>query len=236
MTHHHFARSARTTVAGVFAAATLLLASACGSTSTPPAASPASAGAAAGSSAPRVAQTTTVNTPRPAGTPASAATSAAPTPASATVGATGPAGTFTSIDGKEIDVASYRGTPTLLWFIAAGCSSCTASIPAVAQHLHQLRSEGIHVAVIDLYGDLGSGTQGSAALRQLGTDLTGDQLTDPGWTWGISSHALSVRYDHLGEPDVYYLLDRTGKIIYQDGVPVSTMDQLLAAAKDAAKT
>jgi len=224
MTHHHFARSRRITVAGVFAAATLLLTSACSSTPAPAAAAPAAA-----------AQTTTVNTAGPDTTPAPAATSVAAAPVSAKVGATGPAGTFTSINGKEIDVASYRGTPTLLWFIAAGCSSCTASIPAVAQHLHQLRSEGIQVAVIDLYGDLGSGAQGSAALRQLGTDLTGNQLTDPGWTWGISSQALSLRYDHTGEPDVYYLLDRTGKIVYQDGVPVSTMDQLLAAAKAAAK-
>ncbi len=159
-----------------------------------------------------------------------------PAPAAAAVGGTAPGGTFTTLDGATLDVASLRGKPTVLWFVAAGCSSCTASIPAVADHLQQLHNAGVQVAVIDLYGDLGSGTQGTQDLRNLGTSLVGARLTDPAWTWGTSSKDLSFSYDASGQPDVYYVLDRTGKITYTDGVPVSTMDQLLSHALTAAKT
>ncbi|GAC1322793.1 MAG: hypothetical protein NVSMB13_01750 [Mycobacteriales bacterium] len=164
-----------------------------------------------------------------------AAPAAAGAAVSAGVGGMAPAGTFTTVDGSEIDVASLRGKPTLLWFIAAGCSSCTASIPAVADRLPQLRADGVQVVVIDLYGDLGSGAQGTAALRKLGTGLVGSRFTDPAWTWGTSSKDLSFRYDQRGEPDVYYVLDRAGKITYRDGVPISTMDKLLARTHAAAQ-
>ena len=206
--HPH--RPRRAVAASVLTAATLLLASACGSsTAATPGAAPASVGAWA---------------------PAPAAAAAA------AVGATAPGGTFTTLDGTTLDVASLRGKPTVLWFVAAGCSSCIASIPAVADHLQQLRNAGVQVEVIDLYGDLGSGTQGAQDLRTLGTSLVGARLTDPGWTWGTSSKDLSFSYDASGQPDVYYVLDRTGTITYTDGVPVSTMDQLLSHALTAAKT
>ncbi len=207
-TRSHPHRPRRAVAASVLTAATLLLASACGSsTAATPGAAPAS-GAAGG--------------PAPA--------------AAAAVGAPAPGGTFTTLDGTTLDVASLRGKPTVLWFVAAGCSSCTASIPAVADHLQQLHNAGVQVEVIDLYGDLGSGTQGAQDLRNLGTSLVGARLTDPGWTWGTSSKDLSFSYDASGQPDVYYVLDRTGTITYTDGVPVSTMDQLLSHALTAAKT
>jgi len=206
-TRSHPHRPRRALAAGVLAAATLLLATACGtSTAAAPGAAPVSG--AAGS----------------------------PAPAAAAVGAPAPGGTFTTLDGTTLDVASLRGKPTVLWFVAAGCSSCIASIPAVADHLQQLHNAGVQVEVIDLYGDLGSGTQGAQDLRTLGTSLVGARLTDPGWTWGTSSKDLSFSYDASGQPDVYYVLDRTGTITYTDGVPVSTMDQLLSHALTAAKT
>lgn len=152
----------------------------------------------------------------------------------ATVGALAPSGNFAGLNGHSTNVASLRGTPTMLWFIAAGCSSCTASIPALAEHLTQLKADGVHVEVIDLYDDLGQGPKGAAALSKLGRQLTGGSFTDLTWTWGISSRNLSLRYDPSGAPDVYFLLNRTGKIIYENGVPVSTMTQLLANARAAA--
>jgi len=152
----------------------------------------------------------------------------------AKVGAPSPAGAYTNLDSQAVDVASLRGKPTVLWFIAAGCSSCTASIPALADHLAELKADGVQVKVIDLYDDLGQGPKAAAALSKLGRGLAGARFDDPTWQWGISSKDLSFRYDQFGEPDIYYVLDRTGKITYQNGVPISTMDQLLASAHAAA--
>ena len=153
----------------------------------------------------------------------------------AMVGGQAPAGTFTAVDGATIDVAAYRGRPTLLWFIATDCSSCTASIPAVADHLAALHADGVNVAVIDLYGDLGQGPTAAHALSQVERKLAAAKVNDPAWTWGISSRDLSYRYDPFGAPDVYYVIDPTGRITYRNGVPVSTMNDLLRHAHDAAK-
>jgi len=152
----------------------------------------------------------------------------------AKVGAPSPAGAYTTLDGQAVDVASLRGKPTVLWFIAAGCSSCTASIPALADHLAELKADGVQVKVVDLYGDLGQGPKAAASLGKLGRGLAGRRFDDPTWQWGISSKELSFRYDQFGEPDIYYVLDRTGKITYQNGVPISTMDELLTNAHAAA--
>ena len=152
----------------------------------------------------------------------------------AKVGAASPAGKYADLAGRTVDVASLRGKPTVLWFIAAGCSSCTASIPALADHLAELKADGVQVKVIDLYGDLGQGPKAAASLTKLGRGLAGKRFDDPTWQWGISSKELSFRYDQYGEPDVYYVLDRAGKVTYKNGVPISTMDELLSNAHAAA--
>jgi len=168
------------------------------------------------------------------GNAASGATAESASTQRAKVGASSPAGTYTTLDGQAVDVASLRGKPTLLWFIAAGCSSCTASIPALADHLAELKADGVQVKVVDLYGDLGQGPKAAASLSKLGRGLAGRRFGDPTWQWGISSKELSFRYDRFGEPDIYYVMDRTGKITYQNGVPISTMDELLTSAHAAA--
>lgn len=178
-------------------------------------------------------QTSSTATPA-AGNTGSGTSAGSASTAPAQVGAPSPAGAYTTLDGQSVDVASLHGTPTVLWFIAAGCSSCTASIPALADHLAELKADGVQVKVIDLYGDLNQGPQGAAALSKLGHGLAGQRFDDPTWQWGLSSQDLSFRYDQRGEPDVYYVLDRTGTITYRDSVPVSTMDQLLANAHAAA--
>jgi hypothetical protein len=136
--------------------------------------------------------------------------------APAKVGGPSPAGTYTGIDGQVVDVASLRGKPTVLWFIAAGCSSCTASIPALAGHLAELKADGVQVKVIDLYDDLGQGPKAAASLTKLGRTLAGKRFDDPTWQWGISLegaqlplrqvrrarrvlHPRSHRKDHLSE-------------------------------------
>jgi len=169
-----------------------------------------------------------------AGGAASSTTAESASTQPAKVGAPSPAGAYTNLDGQAVDVASLRGKTTVLWFIAAGCSSCTASIPALADHLAELKADGVQVKVIDLYDDLGQGPKAAAALSKLGRGLAAKRFDDPTWQWGISSKELSFRYDQFGEPDIYYVLDRTGKITYQNGVPISTMDQLLATAHAAA--
>lgn len=149
----------------------------------------------------------------------------------AAVGGTTPVGPFTTTSDRTASLASYvGGHPTMVWFVVAGCASCAVSIPAVAQHLHQLASDHVHVVVLDLYGDLGSGRTATTDLAAFGGAAAGAQYASPTWTWGLASESLSYAYDPSGTPDEYFLIGSNGHIAYQNSVPVSTMAQLLSKA------
>src|SRR6266853_561715 len=76
------------------------------------------------------------------GAPAPVARSAASHPAAA------PGGMLTLLDRRRVSLASLRGRPVLVWFVAAGCASCGASIPAVAAHLGVFAKAGTRVVVL----------------------------------------------------------------------------------------
>lgn len=141
-----------------------------------------------------------------------------------------PGGTFTTIGGKPVTIASLRGRPAMVWFVAGGCASCAASIPAVAAHLRQLTAGGLRVVTLGLAGDFPPGKQGLSQLAAFGRAAAGGPITRPGWIWGVASQPLSQAYDPGRTPDVYALISPAGTIIYRGSVPVSTMPQLLAAA------
>lgn len=143
-----------------------------------------------------------------------------------------PNGTFISSTGVPATLASFHGKPTMVWFVAGGCASCAASIPAVSQHWGQLRRDGIEVVTLGLYGSFASGRHGATQVLGFGRSAAGIDfsVTRPGWAWGMASEALSTAYDPSGTPDVYALIGPDGHLRYRNSVPVSTMPQLLAAA------
>lgn len=146
-------------------------------------------------------------------------------------------GAFMTTSGHMANLASYiGGRTTMVWFIAGGCASCAASIPAVAKHLHQLNSDGVRVVTLGLYGAFPSGRQGVTQLANFGSAAAGTSMPVPGWTWGMASKTLSMAYDPSGTPDEYFLVAPNGHIVYQNSVPVSTMSQLLAMAARVPRT
>jgi hypothetical protein len=147
----------------------------------------------------------------------------------AAVGRIAPTGSFTTTSDHSANLASYiGGHTTMVWFIAGGCASCAVSIPAVAQHLHQLTGDGVQVVTLGLYGAFPTGRQGVVQLASFGSAAAGTSITRPGWTWGMASKALSLAYDPSGTPDEYFLVASDGHVVYQNSVPVSTMPQLLS--------
>lgn len=158
-----------------------------------------------------------------------AAQSAASRPAGSRTAPLAPNGAFTTPTGASATIASLRGKPTLVWFVAGGCASCAASIPDVAAHLGQLTGRGVQVLTLGLYGAFPNGRSGVGQLLSFGRAAAGGSITRPGWMWGMASESLSMAYDPGGTPDLYTLIGPGGHVRYQNSVPVSTMAQLLAA-------
>ena len=160
-----------------------------------------------------------------------AATGGAPAPAARSAGhlaAAAPVGTLTLLDHRRVSLASLEGRPVLVWFVAAGCSSCEASIPAVAAHLGAFTRAGTRVLVLGMFGVFGPGPGGTAELARFGKAAAGKAFASPAWTWAVASERLTAAFDPSGIPDAYFLLDAAGHVTYQNTVPVSTMGALLA--------
>ena len=161
------------------------------------------------------------------GAPAPAGRPGGGHPAAATARAA-PGGAFTLLDHRQVSLVSLRGRPVLVWFVAAGCSSCEASIPAVAAHLGAFTRAGTRVLVLGMYGVFGQGPGGTAELARFGKGAAGKAFASPAWTWAVASEQLTAAFDPSGIPDTYFLLDAAGHVTYQNTVPVSTMGALLA--------
>ncbi len=140
-------------------------------------------------------------------------------------------GAFTTVAGNRVTVGQIRGDqPAMVWFVAAGCASCAASIPAVQQHIEQLTGDGLVVITLGLYRDFPQGESGAVALGRFADAAAPGALSHPDWVWGVASKALSETYDPTGTPDSYILVGTSGQVRYRGSVPVSTMPQLLAQA------
>ncbi len=159
---------------------------------------------------------------RPSGPAASSQSSATPS-----VGQPAPAGTFTTLSGQTVDVASLRGHPTLVWFVSTWCSSCQAGTQTMAQNVAKLQADGVRVDEVELYQDLG---QSGPSMTSFAKALAGPEATNPDWTFGTSSASLTRAYDPQSYLDIYYLLNARGQVTYVNGSPGSSMPQLLAAA------
>lgn len=156
---------------------------------------------------------------------ARAAGAASATPSAATAA---PDGSFTMLDGKHATLTGLRGRPVLVWFVAAGCASCAASIPVVGQHLAAFTNARTRILVLGIYGAFGQGANGTAQLASFGKAAAGKTFGSPAWTWGLASEQLTAAFDPSGTPDAYVLLDAAGHAVYRNSVPVSTMSALLA--------
>lgn len=144
------------------------------------------------------------------------------------VGSAAPNGNFATVAGQRKTIASFKGAPTLLWFVSTWCSSCQTGTKVMAQNLATIAHAGVHVKEIELYHDLGSTGPSMASFAK---DLAGNQYNNPNWTFEISSLGLSKSYDSAGYLDIYYLINSAGKITYINSSPSATMPELLKAIK-----
>lgn len=61
--------------------------------------------------------------------------------------------TFNVIDGRKLDLASYRGRPVLITFWATTCSSCVAEIPHLVELYELLQPKGLEIVGVAMSYD-----------------------------------------------------------------------------------
>lgn len=131
------------------------------------------------------------------------------------------------VGGNTATIEQFRGHPVMVWFVAGGCASCAASIPAVALQLTTFAGANTQILVLGLPADFEAGTAGLTELGQFAQAAAGSALKNTTWLWGMAPLALERVYDPTGTADAYALLNPSGKVAYANSVPVSTMGALL---------
>lgn len=144
------------------------------------------------------------------------------------VGSPAPNGSFATLAGASETIAQLRGRPTLLWFVTTWCSSCQASTQALSHELGTLAAEGVRVVEVENYADLG---QSGPSMVRFAKVLGGTAASNPDWTFGEASLALTKQYNPAAYLDIYYLVNARGVITYVNSSPIDTMAALLAHAR-----
>lgn len=160
---------------------------------------------------------------------AGASAAAASSPAVLSVGAPAPGGSYTTIDGSAGSVAALHGHTVLLWFVTTWCQHCQAGTRTLASAIDRLTTHGVQVVELESSGNFGRSGPSLAAFRKT---YAGSAATNPQWTWGTASKAMTEAYDPGGYDNVYYLVEPDGHISYVNASPSATLPKLMTAVID----
>ena len=133
-----------------------------------------------------------------------------------------PAFSYHQLNGKILRNGALRGHSYMLWLVASWCSSCQTGSSVVGDHIDMLRQRGVRIVELRLAGDLGAPGPGLQTFQR----AVGKKAFSSNWYWGEASQAQTLALDPRGYADVYYLIDRRGKIVAIDGNPSASWDTI----------
>ncbi|GAC1389545.1 MAG: hypothetical protein NVSMB31_05630 [Vulcanimicrobiaceae bacterium] len=150
------------------------------------------------------------------------ATAATASPTMLGVGSPAPTFTYRQTNGKMLRPGGLRGHPYVLWLVATWCSSCATGSSVVGDHIGMLARKGIDVVELRLSDDLGAPGPGLGAFQR----AVGSKAAAHNWFWAEASKAQTLALDPKGYADLYYLVDRTGRIVAVDGNPAASWNTI----------
>ena len=133
----------------------------------------------------------------------------------------GPAPTFTvaTVNGEHFSLATQRGRPVVLYFMAAWCTSCLAESNALGQ-IQQKYGDRVRIVLVDIDGKVDS----PGAVR----DFV-DRSQGPSRYWVIDSNGTIAHAYGITSLDTTYVIDKRGHIAYSNNRPLdyNTLDQIV---------
>lgn len=128
------------------------------------------------------------------------------------VGKPAPGFTATTMDGKQVSLASLKGKPVWITFGATWCTACRAEVPDIEATWQAAKPKGVTVIAVFIRED--AATVRSYANR---LNLTFPMVSDP-------ETELASRYRSIGIPS-HFFIDRDG-ILRESRVGGLTAEQM----------
>lgn len=110
---------------------------------------------------------------------------------------------LTSLDGKQVSLANFRGKVVMLHFWATWCSPCVEEIPTIDKLYRAMFGKDFEILAVSV-DEGGAGTVVPFLKRN---KLTLPVLLDP-------SHSVAKRYGTFKFPETY-IIDRNGMVKYK---------------------
>ena len=144
-----------------------------------------------------------------------------------TIGSLAPNGELILTNGTVRDISYFRGEPVLIWFVATWCPSCAVGVYTLNNTISFFIDHHVTVIIVQLYNNLGySGPN----IIQFILESGGEYAYEHGYIIpAVSTYKLTKTYDPWGYPDIYYLINSNGKIVYINSEPTVTLHQLMGA-------
>lgn len=147
---------------------------------------------------------------------------------SITIGSSAPNKGFYLLNGTYTNLRAYSGKEVLLYLVTTWCSTCAEGTQTLGKNIAFFNSRNVSVIEVEAYKDFGYAGQ---PINQFVNTYAGQ--TSKYITIGYSGQNLTKTYDPKGYLDIYYLISPSGKILYANGEPSATLNQLEAAIKEA---
>ena len=122
--------------------------------------------------------------------------------------------TLNTLDAKQISLETLNGKPSILWFVATWCPSCTGQADAIKKITYEYGSK-INVVAIDLWAAQNIGGQSAQGLNaETDSDLLSfiAKYGSPEWKGTFDTDKVPIKYG-ITEVDSTVVIDGNGNIV-----------------------
>jgi len=144
-----------------------------------------------------------------------------------TQNAPAPNAVFTTIDGKQVMLSSFKGKKVMLWMLATWCSSCSEGVRVLAQNNSKLH--GLTIIALKTYGDAG---YSGPSIKEFKQRYAPASLSGKNWIWGNASQKITSIYNPRNYPDIYFLIDKNGVVKEVSDAPAATINGIIQFANE----
>lgn len=127
------------------------------------------------------------------------------------------------VNGKTMNLESFKGQPVMVWQVATWCGSCAVGLKTIAQN--QALIDASHLKVIVLRDYRNGGYPGDDMGKFVAANAPA-LLHDPHFIIGEDTEELFNRYNPHHYVDVYTLIGSNGQIAAVSSAPSMTFDKI----------
>jgi hypothetical protein len=127
------------------------------------------------------------------------------------------------VQGKTMNLQSFKGQPVMLWQVATWCPSCAIGLQTLAQHQALIDASKLKVIILRDYQN--GGYPGMDMEKFVAANAPA-LLHDSHFLIGEDTQALYKLYNPRHFIDVYYLIEPNGQVALTASAPSMSFDKI----------